>query len=372
MLVAEAGSRESDGGRRPTLLTFQKDAGNLVAIQLGQRELVASLTNLNAEVLARARQTFDVREGPAVVLPHVRDLVDKVIAESGVDRNRIRGVGMAIPGPVDFSTGHPLYPPVMPGWHDYPIREYLESEFGWPIYVDDDANAMAVAEQWTGLGRNVENYIFVAVTPGIRCGTVCMGVLYRGSDDQAGEIGHTPVVDNGVVCQCGRSGCLEAVAGASALALKGEEAARGGRSTKLAAILERNGSLKPDDLAMAMEQGDAYAVELVRNAGVTIGETLGVLVNFYNPRLIILGGGETRLVDHLLPSIREAIYRCSLPSATREIEIRRSTLGDDAALIGAAALFLGERFGLSTVARFNAEVQAYRRGDQGDLQQQVS
>jgi glucokinase-like ROK family protein len=346
-LIEEAGPGLSDGGRRPTLLTFRKGSGYVVAVQLGQRNLIVAITNLSAEILSRMSHPVDVREGPSAVLPQVRDLIAQAISKACVDRSLIKGIGMGIPGPVDFQAGHPVYPPVMPGWHDYTIREYFEAEFGWPIFIDNDANLMAVGEQWTGLGRGVENFVFVGVTPGVRCGTVCRGEIYRGSDGCAGEIGHIRVTSDGVVCQCGRTGCLEAVAGAAALARAAEDAAREGRSRGLAAILDQRGSLTAEDLATAVERGDPVALELVRNAGMIIGQTLGYVVNFYNPHLIVIGGGVAHLVDLLLPSIREAIYRFSLASATKELLIRRSALGDDAGLIGAAALLLRERFGLA-------------------------
>jgi glucokinase-like ROK family protein len=346
-LVQQAGAGRSEGGRRPTLLRYRKDGGAILGVQLGQRRLSVAVTNLDAEIVHKASSPIDVRDGPQIVLPAAYEFVARTLEEAQIERASIIGIGMGIPSPVAFDRGRPVYPPVMPGWHNYPLRDALTAEFRVPAFVDNDANMMAIGEQWAGLGRGVDNYIFVNVTPGIRCAPVLSGEIYRGADGCAGEIGHIPVTSENIVCQCGRTGCLEALAGAAALAAAAEEAARDGRSPELASLRTEGSPLGESDLIAAVEHGDSVALQLVRQAGVTIGEALGYVVNIYNPRLILIGGGiADRLVDLLLPTIRETVYRVSLPAATNELIIQASALGADAGLIGAAALVLRQRLGL--------------------------
>jgi predicted NBD/HSP70 family sugar kinase len=194
------------------------------------------------------------------------------------------------------------------------------------------------------LGRAVDDFLWVKLGTGIGCGIMCGGRIYRGEDGCSGDIGHIAVAGEDVVCPCGNTGCLGWVAGGAALARHMEQAAREGTSAYLARVLEQQGTLRGVDLREALGQGDPVAAQLVRRTGSYVGQVLAVLVNFYNPRLIVLGGGLANLGDLLLAAIREAIYGRSRPLATRHLAIQRSALGDTAGVVGAAALVLGELF----------------------------
>ncbi|PZS01303.1 MAG: sugar kinase [Chloroflexi bacterium] len=345
-LVSQAGMGESSGGKKPELVSFRKEAGYLASVDLGQQTLAVGITNLNAEIVVQITAPTELRKGPDAVLSEVVGLIEEAIVQSGVGREQIWGIGMGLPGPVDPQSGRPISPPVMPGWHAFPVRDYLERELRWPATIDNDVNVMAVGEQWAGLGRSVEIFLYVKTGPGIGCGVVCRGRIYRGANGCAGEIGHSALPSNDGVCQCGKIGCLEAFAGAKALARAAEEMARAGQSRYLASIFRRQGRLTAEDLATAVGHGDSAALELVGRAGTVIGEQLSYLVNFFNPSLIVLGGGVADLGDLLLASVRETIYRCSLPSATKEIMVQRSVLDDEAGLIGAAAVQIVDRYRL--------------------------
>jgi glucokinase-like ROK family protein len=349
-LVEELGPGPSAGGRPPGLLTFGKDSGYLVGAELGATGLNLVLTNLNLEVLASRAIDTDVVLGPGAILPEVIRLVDELLAEAAVDRRIVKGIGMGVPGPVEFKTARAISPPIMPGWHLFPIREYLEAEFGWPVFVDNEVNLMALGSRWAGPGRDVENFIFVKIGTGIGCGIICQGQIYRGADGSAGDIGHIEVTNEPVICRCGNVGCLEAVAGGAALARAAQEAALEGRSIHLTRMLSEKGTLSAADVGVVLGFGDPFAVELVRRAGATIGHVLASLVNFYNPSLIIIGGGVSKLGDIFLASIRETVYKRSLPLATRHIRIQQSELGDVVGAMGAAAMVLEERFQIRPVA----------------------
>ena len=345
-LVEDVGPRASSGGRPPALVRFGKDSAYLAAVDLGATSVDVAIVNLNLEVLVHRTRDCDVTAGPAVVMPLVKELLNEAVAESLVLPTDIKAVGMGIPGPVEFKTARPVSPPIMPGWDLFPVRDYLEAEFGWPVFVDNDVNIMALGERWAGLGRAADNFIFVKIGSGIGCGIICRGQIYRGADGSAGDIGHIEVTADPVVCRCGNTGCLEALAGGAALARATEEASLEGRSKYLARILAEKGSLTAADLGTALRRGDPVAVELVRMAGANIGHVLASLVNFFNPSLIVIGGGVANLGDILLASIRETVYRRSLPLSTRHILIQQSELGDKAGVIGAAAMLLEELYRL--------------------------
>ena len=178
-------------------------------------------------------------------------------------------------------------------------------------------------------------------------------MLHRGAQGSAGDVGHIQVVDDrSVVCRCGNIGCLEAVAGGAALARSAAAAAREGRSELLRAALDRSGSVTAEDVGRAAAFGDPVAVELLQTAGRRIGAMLASVVNFFNPSLIVIGGGVAYSGDQLLASIREAVYRRSLPLATRDLAIQRSSLGGLGGVIGLAAMVMDQLFARECLARW--------------------
>lgn len=346
-LLTEVGAGASTGGRRPRLVAFRSDAGYIVSVDLGQTSVDVAVTDLSARVLARVADVLDVCDGPVAVLDHIARLIEEVINAAGITQHDVQGLGIGIPGAVDIRGGRPVSAPDMPGWHDFPVRDYLGDRFGWRVFVDNDANVMALGESWAGLARRADTFLWVKLGTGIGCGIVCGGRLYRGADGCAGDIGHIPVGDEQVLCPCGRRGCLGQLAGGAALARQANEAARAGKSRYLAGLLAERDRLEATDLGAALAHRDPFAAQLVRRAGGSIGDVLAALVTFYNPSLIVVGGGLSNLGDLLLASIREAVYRRSTPLATRHLMIQPSALGAAAGAIGAAVLVLGELFKLS-------------------------
>jgi glucokinase-like ROK family protein len=252
--------------------------------------------------------------------------------------DRPAGVGIGVPGPVDFHGGVPVSPPIMPGWDGYPVRDVIAQEMGCPVLLDNDVNVMALGEQHSGVARAARDYLFVKIGTGIGCGIVVDGQLYRGVDGCAGDIGHIRVEEFGPICACGNTGCLEAFFGGAALARDAVAAARGGRSPALQSLLEKKGDLSAADVAIAVAQGDAHAIQMVRDGGRRVGVVLAGLVSFFNPGLIVIGGRVSRLGHSLLAEIRGVVYRRSLPLATGNLPVVLSEMGDDAGTVGAARL----------------------------------
>jgi len=233
----------------------------------------------------------------------------------------------------------------MPGWHGYPIRDKLTTLFpNAKVMVDNDVNIMALGELHSGAGKNVENFIFVKIGTGIGAGIIVRGDIYRGNTGCAGDIGHICVDRNGPVCHCGNTGCLEVIASGEAIARQATKLVQDGVNTKLAEIYHKQGNLTSIDVARAVEQGDIHSIEIVQQAGLHIGETLAGLVNFFNPDLILIGGGVSKIGFHLLSSIRKSILNRSLPLATRHLKIDYSPMRDQAGIYGSIALSLNYIF----------------------------
>jgi glucokinase-like ROK family protein len=332
----------STGGRAPRLVRFRADAGHLLVADLGATSMDVAVADLAGSVLAHVQEPCDIAAGPEKILAHVEELFQSLGAESRP--GSLWGIGIGVPGPVEFDTGRPIAPPIMPGWDRYSVRERF-AEYQVPVWLDNDVNVMAVGERRAGIARGHDNVVFVKIGTGIGAGIVVRGRLHRGAQGCAGDVGHIQVTDDpAVVCRCGNIGCLEALAGGGALGRDAESAARAGRSPFLSTLLEEKGSLEAADVTRGASHGDPTCFELLTNAGRLVGHMLASVVNFFNPSLIVIGGGVAGAGDQLLATIRETVYRRSLPLATRELVVKRSELGDRAGVVGAAAIVTDELF----------------------------
>lgn len=320
-LVEETESGESTGGRPPRQLRLHTDGHAFAGVDLGATHCRVTIMDMSGRVLAECEDPLRIAEGPEHVLAHVDGRLQRLLDEAGRPRSALRAIGMGVPGPVEFATGRPNNPPIMPGWNDYPIPEHFED---CAVLVDNDVNVMALGEQRNAL-PGTRHLLFVKVGTGIGCGIVAEGRLHRGAQGSAGDIGHIRVSGHDDAgCRCGNSACLEAVAGGAAVAR---------RLTELGVPAETGA-----DVAALVQAGNTQALRLVREAGRLIGEVLAGLVNFFNPEVIVVGGALSRVHEHLLAGIKETVYRRSLPLATHHLSIVPSRTGINAAALGAGIL----------------------------------
>ena len=325
-LLVPGGDSASTGGRRPAMLAFNSDAGVVLAGDLGATHSRVAVTDLAGRVMAEQAQDIAIAEGPEVVLSWLEQAFVELLVTIGRAQDEVRGVGVGLPGPVEFASGRAVSPPIMPGWNLYPVSERLSERFGAPALVDNDVNIMAVGEYWTNW-REEDVLLYVKVGTGIGSGIVTGGHVHRGADGAAGDIGHVHVPDHDDrVCRCGNLGCLEAIAGGAALATRL-------RDLGIPAETGR-------DVVELVLGGQQEAVRLIRQAGHAIGDVLATCVNMLNPAVIVIGGDVARAGEPLLAGIREIVYRRSLPLATGRLRIVPSELGDEAGITGAAVMVL--------------------------------
>lgn len=359
-LLEEGALGPSSGGRAPRELKFRAHAGVILAAELGATSINVGVVDLAGTVLAEHSEDADIAAGPEAVLERVEEVLDELLDQVRAEQNdpdlTVWGVGIGLPGPVEFATGRPSAPPIMPGWDGYPVRDRLARRYNTPVWVDNEVNTMALGELRAGAAKGQRDILYVKIGTGIGAGLVSGGMLHRGSQGCAGDIGHAAVSDETeVVCRCGNTGCLEAYAGGAALARDGLSAAREGRSRLLADVLSATGTVTAADISRAAQSGDRTSVELLTRAGRFVGGLLATLVSFFNPALVIIGGGVAGAGDLLLAAVRETVYRRSLPLATRELRITRSTLNDRAGLVGAAFMVIDELFAPERLARWVTE-----------------
>jgi predicted NBD/HSP70 family sugar kinase len=325
-LLVSRGDSPSTGGRPATLLAFNDGAGVVLSGDLGATHSRVAVTDLGGTVLAQTRHEIAIAEGPEVVLGWLEATFDGLLDEVGRGHDAVRGVGVGLPGPVEFATGRPVSPPIMPGWDRYPVGDRLATRYGVPALVDNDVNIMAVGEHWS-TWRHEAFLLFVKMGTGIGSGIVAGGHVHRGADGAAGDIGHIHVPDHDdIVCRCGNRGCLEAFAGGGAMAARLREAG-----------LDTHTSL---DVVDRVRAGHPMATQLIREAGRAVGGVLATCVNMLNPAVIVIGGDLARTDEPLLAGVREVVYRRSLPLATGRLRIVPSRLDDEAGVVGAAVMVI--------------------------------
>jgi len=341
-LIQEVGAGESQGGRPPILLTFNDQAGLIVGVDLATNHLLVIVTDLEARILTVSESDFAVSVGPAAGLKQVIEQVRETVRQGGFDFARVSGVGVAVPGPLDYATGMVVSPPIMPGWSGFPIRSHLRTAFGVPVYVDNDANLAAMSELWRGAGQGCQHLAYIKLETGIGCGLIIGGEIYRGNTGSAGEIGHLMLDENGPICKCGSVGCLEAIAGIPAIVQRAEAAILAGRPTSL--VTGGGNRLTMRRLIEAARQGDALSRELFRDAGQSIGVAVADLINLINPALVIVGGSLSEVGDILLDPIRQTVQTRALKASVEQTRIVQGQIGREATAIGAAMLVLQEIF----------------------------
>jgi predicted NBD/HSP70 family sugar kinase len=323
-LIAPFGGARSTGGRPPALFALNRSARRVVGVDIGATHVRAALTDLDGAILGEVDARIAVTEGPEVVLGWVVESVRDLVARTERPLSDLGAIGIGLPGPVEHSTGRPINPPIMPGWDRYDVPGHLQEVYPVPVLVDNDVNIMALGERRQHL-RDVDDLVLIKVATGIGAGIVTGGVLQRGAQGTAGDLGHVrvPGADE-VVCRCGNTGCLEAVAAGPALAAAvrqlGEEAETGG------------------DVVELVRAGSQPAMAVVRQAGRDIGEVVATMVNLINPSVVVIGGQVAGAGEHLLAGIRESVYQRSLPLATEHLRIVTSRAGGEAAVLGASAL----------------------------------
>ncbi|MGJ9372371.1 ROK family protein [Nesterenkonia sp. CF4.4] len=336
-LIRPAGENSSTGGRPPSTFSFNPDARAVLAVDLGGTHARIAVTDLAARVLAEKEQELDITRGPVAVLDAVGAIAMELLQEAGRGPEDLLGVGVGVPGPVEFATGRPMSPPIMPGWDHFDIPGHLRQWFPGPIMVDNDVNAMALGEHAVTY-PGVANMMFVKVATGIGSGIISDGRLQHGAQGAAGDLGHIATPDGDTTqCTCGNSGCLEAVASGPAIAAQLRE--RGFDVPHHGAMLE------------LVRSGDLEALRTVRQAGRQVGLVLAGCVNLLNPSVIVIGGVVSTAGEHFLAGIREAVYSRSLPLATQHLRIVATQTKARAGVLGASTLVTGHGLSIENVNR---------------------
>jgi len=318
----------AQGGRPPVMLALDPGAGAVVGLHVDHGALHVAVADLGHTILAERTAELDVDHHADEGLAAAAALVDEVLTEAGVERDRVLGAGAGIAGPIDAATGTVGNSTILPGWVGIDVAGELERRLGLPVHVDNDANLGALAESLLGAGRDASEIVYLMLSSGIGAGLILGGRLYRGAGGTAGEIGHVLVDEQGPMCRCGNRGCLETYAGAGAL---------------LDLLRRSHGEdLTVERMIALARDGDLACRRVLADAGRTVGIAVAALCNQFNPELVVAGGNLAAAGDLLLDPMREALRRYAIPAAAGDARIVRGALGDRAELLGALVLVVGE------------------------------
>lgn len=311
----------SSGGRAPRTLRFRSDQGRIIVCALGALHIHVGVTLLEGDVIDETHRAWDISRGPAETLDTAMAMVDELLGRT--PDVPVWGIAVGVPGPVDFLTGRPVAPPIMPGWNGFDVRRKFEQRYDAPVWVDNDVNLLALNERARRRDEHAD-LIYCKIGTGIGAGLLSQGRLHRGANGAAGDIGHVRVRDSDVPCRCGKIGCLEAVAGGWALVRDAEQAIADGATGYLARSVSAGETITPETISRAAEDGDAVAITLVQRSARVMGESIAALVNMFNPSTIVVGGAVPSAGEIFLAEVRQRVYELSLPLATRDLTIAQS------------------------------------------------
>jgi predicted NBD/HSP70 family sugar kinase len=321
-----AHERSRPAGRPPLQIRLAPRAAFAVGLDFGHQHIRAALCDLSGQPVADDWSAAEVDGAPAASLDLAHELVRGLLARANAARAEVIGVGMGLAAPVDAASGTAFVEGILPGWDGLRPAAEMEARLGLPVKLENDANVGVLGEHRFGAARGARDVAYVRMSAGIGLGLILGGVPYRGRLGFAGELGHVPAVDDGVLCRCGNRGCLETVASAAAVA------------DRLAA--DRGEPVTVPRAIELVRAGDPGAIRAVATAGEAVGRTVAALVNVLNPELVVIGGELAGAGPLLLDPLRRAIERSAIKPSAAAVEIRQSALGERAEVLGAAALVL--------------------------------
>lgn len=307
-----------------------------VGVDLGGTNIKAGLLDDQANLLARLSIATEAEHGPDHVIARIVQAIDQVLAQAGLPRQDVAGVGIGAPGAMSHKKGLIIAPPNLPGWHNVPLRDRVAALSGLPTVLENDANAAAWGEFWAGAGRGTDNMVMFTLGTGVGGGIIIDGQILRGAFDNAAELGHMIVKPGGRPCGCGQRGCLEAYSSAAATARRAIEAIQAGQDSSLKARLEAGQPVESRHVEQAARAGDPLAERIWDEACYYLAIACVNVQHFCNPQRVVLAGGMIGAGAFLLDRVRKHFDQQTWTVAQDRPEIALATLGNEAGFIGAA------------------------------------
>ncbi|MGA1825350.1 MAG: ROK family protein [bacterium] len=314
-----------------------------IGIDLGGTNLRAGAVAEDGHIIYSKIEPTCAEQGVESVTKHLINCIDHCINHTDSittshNSSKLKGIGIGCPGIIDMEKGIIHVSPNLPGWHDVPLKKLLEERFKVPVYVENDANTVAFGEKAFGAGRNASSLVCLTLGTGIGGGIILDGKIWHGCKGMAGEVGHMTIIHDGIRCNCGNRGCLEAYASATALVNFTVDSLKQGDESILSQVIERGEEITAEIIYKAAMDRDSLSLRLLQQTGRYLGIGIATLINLLNPEMIILGGGMAHSWDMFYPAMAEEIKERAFDIPAASAQIVKAQLGNDAGILGAAAL----------------------------------
>lgn len=316
-----------------------RNAPYFLGHDIGGTKIAVTVADRNGKILRKIRRPTEAHRGPRAVVASLASMSREAMARAAVSPAELAGVGVSCGGPLDTETGVVYAPPNLPGWDEVPLKAWLESALSLPVFVENDANASALAEWSFGAGRGCRHMVYMTMSTGIGGGIILDGRLYRGPGDTAGEVGHMTIVENGPVCGCGKRGCLEALCSGPSIARRAREKAQASTGSRMVDLAGGDpASITAETVMDAARQDDPAAREIVDETARYMAVGLGNIVNILNPEIIVIGTILVKAQDLLLEPIRAYLRRETWPRVYDKVRVVPAGLGDEVGDLAAIAV----------------------------------
>ena len=340
--LQDLGKQGTSGGRRPSIFGLNPDAGFFVGVDIARQHFHIAICDFKGELIDFIQDIEFVLEDNPESFRSLCRMIRTSVARTGRDWNQVLGVGVSLSGRVNPEKGYSLTYFVT---EDIPLKDFFQRELDVPVSIENDSRAMAYGEYLTCV-KDEKNVIFINLSWGLGMGMILDGRLYYGKSGFSGEIGHFPILDNDLICRCGKKGCLETGASGSALHRMIVERLSKGQTSSLSKKFAEHGDVTLDEILKAVEDEDVLAIDGIGDIGDALGRGIAGIINIFNPGLVIVGGRLIVGGDYLMYPIKTAVNKLSLNRVSSDTTIQFSKLGRKAASIGDCLLSRSKLLGL--------------------------
>jgi predicted NBD/HSP70 family sugar kinase len=332
-LVKDFGKVGSTGGRRPNIYGLVPDSGFFLGVDVKHNHINIGLIDLQKKLIKISKNAPYKLNNTEESLKELCRLILAFIKETAVAKDKILGVGLNLSGRINYATG---YSYSFFHFNEDPLSKVLERELGLKTYLENDSRAMAYGEFNCGVVKEEKNVLFLNLDYGLGMGVMINNELYYGKSGFAGELGHIPLFNNEIICQCGKKGCLETEASGRALISMFRERLEAGSSSAL--NKKAGDDIQMEDIIKAANNDDVLSIELLAKIGEKLGRGIALLINIFNPELVILGGALAETGEYLHLPIKSAVNKFSLSLVNSDTQLKVSKLGEEAGVMGACLL----------------------------------
>ena len=341
--IEDRGKIDTNGGRRPSIYGLNASAGYLVGIDIRKSNVCVAISDFKGDIIEFFNNIEYIVENSEQSFKTLCDKVKDLLKQSKIQMEDVLALGVNLSVRVNSVTGYCFTYFI---GEDRPIASLFKEEFGCPVYVENDSRAMTYGEYISGIGNNEDTMLFINLTWGLGMGMIIDGKLSYGKSGFSGEIGHFPMLNNDIICHCGKTGCLETGASGYAAHRILTEKLKEGRASCLRAKFDEYGMITMEQILNAVKEEDDLAIEVIEKIGTVLGRALAGLINLFNPETVVIGGTLSEAKEYLMLPIKQSVQRYSLSIINKDTKIKFSKLGEKAGAIGACMLSRSKLLGL--------------------------